>query len=171
MHNSVCLVLSDQFVSLHEVLAVGVGPLVHRPAQNAEDVEDAEGEAAVEGLDWCQGDEGVDQLGRDENHLGLGSLRLEDLSWCHDLDPPHDAEHQLMHPIVGIPSQAPQGKLQVGVGLDPGSQDQLHGDDVEELPEEVEQHGQHKGLSQGERLLRKIQIVGNDAPSASQSGY
>ena len=58
--SSVCLILSDQFVSLHEVLAVGVGPLVHRPAQNAGNVEEADGEAAVENLNWCQGCDSVD---------------------------------------------------------------------------------------------------------------
>ena len=58
--SSVCLVLSDQFVSLHEVLAVGAGPQVDCPAQYDGDVEQAEGEAAVEDLHRRQGDEGVD---------------------------------------------------------------------------------------------------------------
>ena len=60
VHCSVCLVKCDQFVSFHEVLTVGVGPLVHRPAQNAGNVEEADGEAAVENLNWCQGCDSVD---------------------------------------------------------------------------------------------------------------
>ena len=144
INNSVCLVLTDQFVSLHEVLAVGVAPLVHCPAQDAGDVEEADGEAGVEGLNRCQGYDGVDQLGRDENDLGLGCLGLEDLSWRHDVALPHEPQHQLVHPIISIPGQAPQGELQVRVGPDPGSQDDLHSDDVENLPEEIERHRQQK---------------------------
>ena len=74
-----------------------------------------------------------------------------------------------MHPVVLILRQTPQSELQVRVGLDPGSQDDLDGNDVEELPQEVEHHRQQKRLSQGEGLLRQVQIVRNDAPSESQS--
>ena len=165
---SVCLVQGDQFVSFHEVLTVGVGPLVHRPAQNAGNVEEADGEAAVENLNWSQGCDGVDQLGRDEDDLCLESLGLEDLSWCHDVHLPHDPQHQLVHPVVSVSGQASECKLQTLVSLDPGSQDQLHSDEVEDLPEEIEHHGQHKGLSQGERFLRQIQFVGYDAPSENE---
>ena len=161
--------MSDQLVSLHEVLAVGVGPLVHCPAQYAGDVEEADGETAVEDLNWRQRDDGVDQLGRDENDLGLGSLGLEDLSGFHDVELPHEPQHQLVHPVVGIPGQAPQGELQVRVGLDPGRQDDLDSEDVEKLPEEIEPHGQQKRFSQGEMLLRQVQIAGNDVPSESPS--
>ena len=168
-NNSVSLGLGGQPVSLHEVLAVGVGPLVHCPAQEAGDVEEADGEAGVEGLNWCQGYESVDQLGRDENDLRLGCLGLEDLSGFHDVEPPHEPQHQLVHPVVSIPGQAPQGELQLSVGPDPGSQDDLDSDDVEELPQEIERHGQQEGFSQGERLLRQIQIIVNDAPSEKEN--
>ena len=133
-----------EFVSLHEVLAVGGSALVHSPAEYEGEVDGADSVAVVEDRDGQEGCDCVDQLCGYEDDLGLDCLWLEGLSWAHDVESPHDTQHQLVHPVVSVPCQTSQGKLQVLIGGDPGGQDDLDSEEVEELPEDIEHHGQHE---------------------------